>query len=216
MAITNTRATPAPEQHEPDDVDQLGNVLPTWTRHYPKAARKFLAAYGEDPEVYPRGHEFNLRLMEAGEVVDKGAPGLLHTEFDRALLSRIGQTFAIAVREKVGVGYRSPSEFDDTFVLDQSKPAPKPLPAARSREEVEVRPDWLEIYPKAYAELLQHHGVATVAGSCADDYNRCLIDKAPADCADAAVLEKARADALVATFGGIATLPDTVDGDEEN
>jgi hypothetical protein len=75
-----------------------------------------------------------------------------------------------------------------------------PLPA-RSAEEIEVQPGWMDLYPAGYARILAAHGVPTVAGSLVDDYNRRLIELVAPDCTDEAELRRAATEAGAHAFG---------------
>ncbi len=160
--------------------------LPAWTTAYPERDRRVLAGAGYDPGVWPRGREFNLRIIEARLVLER-VRRLFHGKW---LQPRQIWRRAVAMVERlVGIGHPIRS-FEDGG-------APPP---ARPPEQVEVPADWLSAYPVERAALLAEWGVPTVPGSPADRFNRRLVQLAPVGRDDPAELERAAGRALFRVF----------------
>ena len=176
-----------------------GKPLATWTRRYPPEERQFLAAWGINPEDYPRAHEANLRMIEVGLAFDRGAKSLYLKPHGPYLLKKL---FPPSLGETVhGVGGQPQQDrtVEDALARLEGKKRPPP---ARKPEEIEVQPDWLSMYPQEYARLLAEHGWPTVRGTQVDDYNRRLTELLSPDCDDAALMQDAAERALIYAFGG--------------
>ncbi len=198
------------EAEEAEEVDRRDQPLPDWTKRYPKEDGQVLAQSGMDPDSLPRAHEGNLRLAEASRAFDKWPANLGRRLFKEIWGCTIGTTYG-----RVGIDRVPDCSFEAMQRMAAGIDPPAP-PAARSADEIEVRDDWLTMYPPEYGPLLAEYGVPTIAGSQVDDYNRRFIELVPADCSDPAVLEKAAGSAVIHAFAGNWLEGDDLDDDDRD
>ncbi len=191
-----TREAAAERAPEPVDHRRGEKPLPDWTKRYPPEHRRELASFGTgmDPDEYPRGHELNLRLVELVQAFDKAGNDRRHKIVEQTFSCAVSETHD-RVRARRWPWWTLEGNLEE---FDRREPLP-----ARSVEEVEVQPGWMDMYPAGYACILAAHGVPTVAGSVVDNYNRRLIELVPPDCTDEAELRRAAHSAGCYVFGGI-------------
>lgn len=195
VSVSSGQARPAPDEAE--DVDCDGKPLPAWTKRYAKSDRRLLAEHGDDPSCRPRAHEFNLRLAETSSAFDKARFDWGSPSMARGLWQGVVNEIHARV---YGHDYATWTAKDDLEVFAGRKPIPTLLPA-RAAEEIEVRPDWLGMYPPEHARLLSEWGVPTIAGSLVDVFNRRLIELVSPGCVDEAEIREAARKALSFAFG---------------
>lgn len=183
-------------------------TLPPWTERYPEDQRSFLAVRGVDPASEAHGHELNLRLIEICAVFDKAAAGMRRLFGNRAdrLMAKIffpavGQQTFFTLRQDV-LDRVSEEAFKAFAGIE------RPVPVPRPPDEIEVREDWLTMYPAGYAGILTIAGVPTVAETAVDSYNKRLTELLAPDCEDNEMIGDAAAFALIDTLGEVLDEPD--------
>jgi hypothetical protein len=167
--------------------------LPAWTAAYPADQRRYLSLFGIDPAFRPRGHEYNLRLMEFGDASDKAAPSLGGDPFSRWLFRRIMWAAPLQIWQGVEVAARA-STFEQGEAFNHD---PAAFPPARSPDQIEVCPDWLLMYPLEHRGALERFGVPTVLDSHVDQFNRAFVEQLDSHRVDD---EKAAREALGTAF----------------
>ena len=148
--------------------------LPAWTAAYPADQRRYLPLFGIDPAFRPRGHEYNLRLMEFGHASDKAAPSLTGDPFSRWLFRQIMRAAPMQIWQGVEVAARA-STFEQQAQAFNHDPAA--FPPARPPDQIEVCPDWLLMYPLEHRGALERFGVPTVLDSHVDQFNRAFVEQ---------------------------------------
>ena len=203
------------EAEEAEEVDRRDQPSPDWTKRYPKEDRPVLTAFGKDPDSFPRAHEGNLRLAEASQAFEKGEADFNSHPYRSRVAMEIWNCTIGTIYARVGIFFGADCSFEAMQRMAAGIDPPAP-PAARSADEIEVRDDWLTMYPPEYGPLLVKYGVPTIAGSQVDDYNRRFIELVSADCSDPAVLEKAAGSAVIYAFAGNWLEGDDLDDDDRD